>query len=108
MPVGILGIAVRLFVLGAVVSAIVFASFQWGKNACKAAQERANTKIRGQHAETVNDADRAATERALDSQEKNLNNEQTVDEIVRAAEAEPGSDDLCVSSDIVQRLRQLQ
>ena len=106
--ISIIGALVRIIALIGALALLVFSSFRWGKNACKAEYEAAIARIRGQHAETVNAAERAAVERALDSQKKELTNDVRVDEIVRSAADDPESMDECVSADIVERLRQLQ
>lgn len=104
----LIGFLVRSVALIAVLGFAVFASYQWGKNACQAAYEKANAKIRGEHSENVDDANRRATDRALDSQEKDLTNDQIVDEISDLARSAEGADSQCVDADIVERLRQLQ
>ena len=108
MPASALGIALR-FVAGAgVLAAIVFVAYQWGRNDCMADYERANARIRGEHAETVNAAERASTERALDSQEKELTNEVRVEAIAKSAAREPAALDECISVDVIDELRSLQ
>ena len=104
----VIALAIRIIAAGALVSLFVFTSYQWGRNACRAAYEAANAKIRSEHAEAINRAERAATERALARQEKDLTNEERIVEIVRAAAQEPEAAAECVSVGTVERLRELQ
>lgn len=108
IPLSTLSVILRAGIVAIIALLWTFSAVQWGKNACRAAQEAANAKIRGEHAETVNRADRGATERALDAQEKDLTNAERVKEIAIVAGDEPGADDLCLSADVVERLRELQ
>lgn len=105
---GLISVAIRLLIGAGVLVAIVFGSFNWGKEACQRAQEAANAKIRGQYADIVADAMGANTARALYGQEKDLRNEEAIDDIVNRARAAEGANSECISADIYQRLRELQ
>jgi len=104
----VFGLVVRIVALCAALVAIVFASFNWGKNACRATYEAATAKIRGQHADALLEAERKAAERALAAQKKDLENEERLDDIARLAEGATNADDVCLSETIVDRLRKLQ
>lgn len=68
----------------------------------KAAQDAA------EWSEKIRVSEAQAYERGLRAGQIERENEQRADEIARAAGQELGADDLCLSADIVERLRQLQ
>lgn len=103
-PATAIGIILRVLAAAGLLLAVVFVSFQWGKERCKAAYEAANARIKAEHAETVNRAERASTERALAAKEKDLTNAERIKEGAAAQPADP----LCAPADIVERLRDIQ
>lgn len=104
----LINLAIRLVAGAVILVMLVFSSFQWGKNACRATYEAAIAKIQADHADTVALAQRQAAARAIEAKEKELENEQRLDDIVRAAADEPEAMDECISADVMRRLRELQ
>ena len=104
----LVNIAIKFLGGAAVLGLVVFVSFKWGYNDCQKDAEEAARKIADEHATTVNHADRAATSRSLDAQEKDLTNEQIIENLRRElAEAEGGGDE-CFGVDYLDQLRELQ
>lgn len=93
--------------LGAV-GLVVFLAFKWGQSDQEAEYEKAITKITKAYATAQAGAVSDAFTRGAEAARIENENEDRLDDIVRAAEALPGAHDLCVPADIVERLRQLQ
>jgi len=97
----------QLIALG-LAAAIVGGVYWKGRADCRAKYERAAAKIEAEWKERVREADASAYERGLRAAAIDAENEEVVNEIEEAAAAEPGADDVCLSADVVERLRALR
>ena len=104
-----MGSTVIRILIGVLLSGgVLLFTYLQGRSDCATKWERKQAEIRQEWAEKVADAAGAASDRALENQRLELENERLSDEIVAAARQEQGADDICLSADIVERLRQLQ
>lgn len=91
-----------------VISMVVFLSFQWGKSAANSKHARESAKLTRQWAEKTRVAEAQAYERGLQAAQIEANNDKALDQVVREAESEVGADDLCLSENTLERIRQIQ
>jgi hypothetical protein len=79
-----------------------------GRADCGTKHERAAAKIEAEWRAKTAEAEQDAYERGVAAAYADAKNEEIVDEIEEAAAAEPGADDVCLSADVVERLRAIQ
>lgn len=94
---------------GAVVmGAALFLAFQWGRADMASTYHKKLAKAELEWADKVTAASRNAYDRGLEDAKKDFENEQSVDDLARAAEGEAWSGDTCIPGDLLERLRQFQ
>lgn len=79
-----------------------------GRTDCYVKQVKIQAEQTERWAERTSQAAQSAAERAVASERARMDNEKTAEEIADAAKNEEGSDELCVSADTVERLRNLR
>jgi hypothetical protein len=87
---------------------ILFLTFQWGFSSAKGQYARKAAQEAAEWAERVRGAEAQAYAKGLQAARVEIENRERLDEIARAAEGEAGSEDLCLSEDIVDRIRAIQ
>lgn len=96
------------YVAGALaVLALLGGVYMKGYGACAAKHKRAAARIEQEWQEKVTAAERIAYQNGLSAALAEAENEETVHDVENTAAAEAGSDDLCLSADVVERLRAL-
>lgn len=87
---------------------VLFGAYNKGRADCRAKHERAAAKVEAEWRARVREADAAAYERGLRAATIDAENEEIVDDIEETAAAEAGADDVCLSADVVERLRAIR
>lgn len=87
---------------------VLFLSYMWGRADCGRKHSRIAAQQAREWAEKVRVSEAAAYDRGLVAARLELENDKTTENIVRDAGMEAGAHDLCLSADIVERLRALQ
>lgn len=95
-----------LAVLGA--GAVLGGVYLKGRQDCNERHLEKRAEAAERWADTIANVMGAATARALDAQERKLDNERIAKEIADAAAKELGANDECLSADVVDRLRELR
>lgn len=90
------------------VGLIVFLAFMWGKNDQKAEHAEKQMELTKQYASDLSGANAAAYARGRDSLKQEMENNGKLEDIIADALAAEGAGNLCLSADLVERLRQLQ
>ena len=94
--------------IGLAVLAAFLIVYKKGREDCATKHARHAVKEAQQWAEKTTAASERAYDRGLQAAKSEVRNQKTVEEIARDAGMEAGADDLCLSADVVERLRQLQ
>jgi hypothetical protein len=89
-------------------SGVALAVYVKGRDDCAQKHLKREIETRAEWADRVADAAGAAADRALAAERLQIENEHLSEEIADVARQEPGADDLCLSADVVDRVRQLQ
>lgn len=79
-----------------------------GRADCGAKHKRAAARIEQEWREKVTAAERIAYQNGLSAALVEAENEETIHDVENTAASEAGSDDLCLSADVVDRVRALQ
>lgn len=92
-------------IIGILAAALVV--YGKGRSDCAAKHSRQAVKDAAQWAEIVRASDAAAYARGRSAAESEARNQEKVDAIGTTADKEPGAGDVCLSGDVVERLREL-
>jgi hypothetical protein len=87
---------------------LTVAAYGKGRADCGAKHARAAAKIEAEWKARAAEAAQDAYERGVAAAYADAKNEEIANEIEDAAAAEPGADDLCLSADVVERLRAIK
>ena len=99
---------IKLLGAGGLGLLMVFLSFKWGQSDQKADHAEKQLEIATKYAESVSKATSTAFTLGIEAARQETKNNDELDQIVREAQGLENADGVCVSADLVERLRNLQ